>query len=150
MKGIRQIYTIIILTLAWSNTALFGESFPQTNMLVAEIKIPPPTITAGAQFGDFVAAKSNVFVASFKNAPRLGTTPVAAVFKSPAPALRNRQHCPFPRNRIFLSGTSPPTAHKSPCCASKVILLPSTRSMESFRPSNERRVDLRRSKTLRR
>ena len=82
MKGIPQIYTIIILTLAWSNTSLFGESFPQTNILVAEIKIPPPTIAVGAQFGYFAAAKSNVFVASYKISPQLGTnTPIAAVFK---------------------------------------------------------------------
>jgi hypothetical protein len=48
---------------------------------VAEIRISPPEIAAAGQFGQFVSAKSNVFVASYKNAAELGTnTPIGAVF----------------------------------------------------------------------
>jgi len=82
MKSIQKIYTIIALAFAWNATALIGDTFPQTNALVAEIKIAPPEIVVGGQFGQFVAAKSDIFVASYKNAAIVGTnTPIAAVFR---------------------------------------------------------------------
>lgn len=82
MNSIRQIYAIAVFVFAGNLTVLFGDSAPPTNTIIAEIKIVPPQIVAAGQFGQFVAAKSNIFVASYRNAPGLGTnTPIAAVFR---------------------------------------------------------------------
>ena len=67
MKAIRLFYLIIFLTFACTSTELYGETLPQTNTLVSEIKIAPPEIAVLGKFGQFVAARSNVFVASYKS-----------------------------------------------------------------------------------
>ena len=81
MKFVQCIYAIVILIFAGRDT-VFGETFPQTNVLTSEIKVAPPAIAVGGQFGQSVAGKSSVFVASFDNAPEQGTNkPLAAVFR---------------------------------------------------------------------
>lgn len=79
MKRTRRTYRILaIFIIAGCCRVVLAGTYPQTNGLKAEITIIPPKIEVEGRFGQFVAAKSNVFVASYGNPSEEGSNKVAA------------------------------------------------------------------------